>query len=58
MRVSTGWLEGPDGIFSLQEAVVIGINIVSEEEAFKPLPPEKDAAAAWLEQHDPEKKRH
>ena len=51
-----GWLEGPNGeVFSTEEAAVIGVHIVTAEEAFKPIPQKRDAATIWLEQHDPER---
>ena len=49
------WLETSNGeMFSAAEAAASGIRIVSQDEAFMPLPKDVDAAADWLHRHDPD----
>ena len=49
------WLETSNGeLFSASEAENSGVRIVSQEEAFAPLPRDVDAAADWLHRHDPD----
>ena len=49
------WLEATNGeMFSAAEAAASGIRIVSQDEAFMPLPKDVDAAADWLHRHDPD----
>ena len=54
-KTMRSWLETSDGeMFSAAEAAVIGVNIVTTEEAFASLPKDVDDAAVWLRLNDPE----